>query len=297
MMHDYLEKFILFIKFELRLSDNSVKAYKNDLLKYISFIKNNLKNRKLDLINYEDVRKYIAFLSKNGQKPSSINRNISSIKKFHLYLFDNEILSSNPSELLESQKNRRNFPNTLSVDEIELIFNSVKIDTFIGLRDISILTLLYSCGIRVSELINLELSNIYFEEEYIKIIGKGKKERLVPVGVKARKNLLKYINMARNKIAKGSAKGYVYLSYRSKPLTRMAVFNIIKKYCILGEINKKVSPHTFRHSFATHMLEGGADLRIVQELLGHENINTTEIYTHLDRTYLKEVHKLCHPRG
>ena len=296
-MIDYANKFILFLKFDLRLSDNTVKSYNNDLNKYLNFLSKNKKIKSLDSIQYEDIRKYIVFLTKKNQRPSSINRNISSIKKFHLYLLDNEIISHNASELIESQKNRRNFPDTLSVHEIEKILNSIGNVSIIDIRDSSILALLYSSGIRVSELVNLELPNIFLDQDYIKIIGKGKKERLVPIGLKAKKKLIYYIEKSRKNINTIHSKGYIFLSYRSKQLTRMAIFNIIKKYTLLADISKKVSPHTFRHSFATHMLEGGADLRIVQELLGHENINTTEIYTHLDRTYLKEVHKLCHPRG
>ncbi len=296
-MIKHVDKFILFLKFDLRLSDNTVKSYNNDLNKYIEFLSKNKKIKSLNSVEYDDVRSYVTFLSKNKQRPSSINRNISSIKKFHLYLLDNEIVSNNPSDLIESQKNRRNFPDTLSVDEINKILDSVEGSSVVNIRDKSILSLLYSSGLRVSELVNLELSNIFLDQDYIKIIGKGKKERLVPIGLKAKKQLIRYIDKSRNNISSSYSKGYVFLSYRSKQLTRMAVFNIIKKYTTLSGISKKVSPHTFRHSFATHMLEGGADLRVVQELLGHENINTTEIYTHLDRTYLKEIHKLCHPRG
>ena len=296
-MQTKVEKFILFLKFDLRLSANTVVSYKNDLTKYISFLIEDKKISNLKSITYNNIRGYISYLTKNNNKASSVNRNISSIKKFHLYLFDQGITSDNPSELLESQKNKRNFPNTLSVIEIEQIFDSIETSSSIGLRDLSVLSLLYSSGIRASELINLEFSNIFFEEEYIKIMGKGKKERLVPLGDKAKKHLITYIENGRNKLNINKSKGCIFLSYRSKPLTRMALFNIIKKHCIAAGIDKKVSPHTFRHSFATHMLEGGADLRVVQELLGHENISTTEIYTHLDRTYLKEVHKLCHPRG
>ena len=296
-MIKYVDKFILFLKFDLRLSDNTVKSYNNDLNKYIEFLSDNKKIKSLNSVQYDDVRNYIAFLTKNKQRPSSINRNISSIKKFHLYLLDNEIVSNNPSDLIESQKNRRNFPDTLSVEEINKILDSIEGNSVIDIRDKSILSLLYSSGLRVSELVNLELSNIFLDQDYLKIIGKGKKERLVPIGLKAKKKLIYYIDKSRNNISSSYSKGYVFLSYRSKQLTRMAVFNIIKKYTVLSGISKKVSPHTFRHSFATHMLEGGADLRVVQELLGHENINTTEIYTHLDRTYLKEIHKLCHPRG
>ena len=296
-MNSYFKKFILFIRFDLRLSTNTVLSYQNDLQKYLSFLKNTKNINDIKLITYDYIRSYVSYLSKENQKPSSINRNISSIKKFHLYLFDNELTLNNPSELLESQKNIRNLPDILSVQEIEIILGSVKIDTNIGVRDLAILSLLYSSGIRVSELINLEFSNIFLDEEYIKILGKGKKERLVPIGLKAKVNLINYIKKHRKSTLPISSKGCIFLSYRSKPMTRMAVFNLIKKYSTIAGIRKKVSPHTFRHSFATHMLEGGADLRIVQEILGHENINTTEIYTHLDRTYLKEVHKLCHPRG
>tara|TARA_Y100001936_G_C16090063_1_gene685299 strand:+ start:4675 stop:5565 length:891 start_codon:yes stop_codon:yes gene_type:complete len=296
-MNNELKKFILFLKFELRLSTNTVYSYENDLNKYIIFLKDVKNINNIQSIDYNSIREYIAHLTKNNYKPSSVNRNISSIKKFHLYLFDNEISNSNPSELLESQKSRRHFPNTLSVLEIEQIFDIVKTETFIGVRDLAILSLLYSSGMRVSELINLEFSNLFLEEEYVKIMGKGKKERLVPIGLKAKQNLINYIEKARIRFTDNNSNGCIFLSYRSKPMTRMAIFNLIKKYCLLSGIDKQVSPHTFRHSFATHMLEGGADLRIVQEILGHENINTTEIYTHLDRTYLKEVHKLCHPRG
>ena len=295
-MDAFIHKFILFLKFDLRLSVNTVSAYENDLKNYIQFLSHNKNIRNINKIKFEHIREYIVFITKEGYKPSSVNRNISAIKKFHVFLLDNELTSDNPSELLESQKNRRNFPDTLSVNEIEEIFNVVNIDSLIGLRDLSILTLLYSTGMRVSELINLELSNIFLKEEYVKIMGKGKKERIVPMGLRAKKSLISYLNKNQD-IGKINNQGYVFLSYRSKKLTRMSIFNIIKKHCLLADIKKTVSPHTFRHSFATHMLEGGADLRIVQELLGHENISTTEIYTHLDRTYLKEVHKLCHPRG
>ncbi len=295
-MDNLLHKFILFLKFDLRLSINTVSAYENDLKNYIQFLSYNKNIKNINKIKFENIREYIVFITKEGYKPSSVNRNISAIKKFHIFLLDNELTSDNPSELLESQKNRRNFPDTLSVNEIESIFNVIDISSLIGLRDLSILTLLYSTGMRVSELINLELSNIFLKEEYVKIMCKGKKERIVPLGLIAKKSLVSYLNKNQD-IGKVNNQGYIYLSYRSKQLTRMSIFNIIKKYCLLADIKKTVSPHTFRHSFATHMLEGGADLRIVQELLGHENINTTEIYTHLDRTYLKEVHKLCHPRG
>ena len=295
-MDNLVHKFILFIKFDLRLSINTVSAYENDLKNYIHFLDKNKNIKDINQVRFEDIRKYVAFITKDGYKPSSVNRSISSIKKFHLFLMDNELTHKNPSELLESQKNRRNFPDTLSVHEIEFIFNAIDVSLLIGLRDLSMLTLLYSTGMRVSGLINLELSNIFLKEEYVKIMGKGKKERIVPLGLKAKNALVSYLNKNQD-IGKINNQGYIFLSYRSKQLTRMSIFNIIKKYCLLADTRKTVSPHTFRHSFATHMLEGGADLRIVQELLGHENINTTEIYTHLDRTYLKEVYKLCHPRG
>ena len=292
-MERFLEKFILHLKFELRFSDNTIKSYSYDLGKYFSFIKN--KNIDIFLIRDNDITDYIKFLTENKNKASSINRSISTIKKFHSYLEDNNIISHNPTLLIEAQKHRRVYPNTLTVDEIEKIITHIKIDSLMGFRDLSMITIMYSCGIRVSELINLEFSNLFLKNDYIKILGKGKKERLVPIGERAKINLVNYMNYRKkNKI---TSDGYVYLSYRNKQLTRMAINNIIKKYCFKSQIEKKISAHTFRHSFATHMLEGGADLRIVQEILGHENINTTEIYTHLDNIYLKEIHKQCHPRG
>ncbi len=296
-MNSLLKKFILYINFDLRLSSNTVQSYQSDLDKYIAFINDKYNINDINLISHAHIRKYIAHLTKTDHKPSSINRNISSIKKFHLYLFDNELSSNNPADLIESQKVIRDLPDTLSVYEIESILKAVTLTSLNGPRDMSILSLLYSSGIRVSELISLEFSNVFFNDDYIKIMGKGKKERLVPVGLKAKDNLVYYIKNHRKTSKLKSNAGVIFLSYRNKPLTRMAVFNIIKKYANIAGVEKNISPHTFRHSFATHMLEGGADLRVVQEILGHENINTTEIYTHLDRTYLKEVHKLHHPRG
>ena len=205
-MIKYVEKFILFLKFDLRLSGNTVQSYKNDLHNYIKYFSENTKIHSLDLISYDDIRKYIIFLTKQGYKPSSINRSISSIKKFHLYLLDNEITVGNPSDLIESQKNRRNFPDTLSVEEIENILNCIEGNSIIEIRDSAILSLLYSSGIRVSELINLQLSDIFLEEDYIKIIGKGNKERLVPIGGKAKKKLIYYIQKTRINLNKMSSK-------------------------------------------------------------------------------------------
>ena len=296
-MNSLLKKFILYINFDLRLSSNTVQSYQSDLDKYIGFINDRYNINDINLIVHTHIRKYIAHLTQTDHKPSSINRNISSIKKFHLYLFDNELSSNNPADLIESQKVIRDLPDTLSVHEIESILEAVTLTSLNGPRDMAILSLLYSSGIRVSELISLEFSNVFFNDDYIKIMGKGKKERLVPVGLRAKDNLVYYIKNHRKTSKLKSNAGVIFLSYRNKPLTRMAVFNIIKKYANIAGVEKNISPHTFRHSFATHMLEGGADLRVVQEILGHENINTTEIYTHLDRTYLKEVHKLHHPRG
>jgi len=296
-MNSFLKKFILFIKFDLRLSLNTVKSYENDLNKYVAYLSDNHNIKDVNKITYNLIRKYISSLTVLNHKPTSINRNISSIKKFHFYLYDNELSINNPADLIESQKIIRDLPDTLTVQEIDLILESVIFTSDTGHRDIAILSLLYSSGIRVSELVSLEFSNIFLDEDYIKIMGKGKKERLVPVGLKAKDNLVYYIKNHRKTSKLKSNAGVIFLSYRNKPLTRMAVFNIIKKYANIAGVEKNISPHTFRHSFATHMLEGGADLRVVQEILGHENINTTEIYTHLDRTYLKEVHKLHHPRG
>jgi len=241
---------------------------------------------------------YISNDSLVEKKTSSINRSISSIKNFFKYLINNNLIDKDPTVIIVPPKQIKKIPTILSVEEINLILDRLHTDKIIDIRDKSIISLLYSCGLRVSELINLTLTNLFIEDDVIKIFGKGNKERIVPFGFKAKKDVLKYINEVRPIYARRSnSKGILFLSNRGSLLSRKTIWNIIKNRIKETGIDKNVSPHTFRHSFASHLLEGGAGLRVVQELLGHSNISTTQIYTHLDKTYLKEIHKEFHPRG
>ena len=228
----------------------------------------------------------------------SLARNISSIRSFHRFIVEEDYSETDPSELLDAPKLRRKLPSVLTLPEIDSIFSCIDMSKDLGIRNRAMLELLYSSGLRVSELVNLELPRLHPEEGFLQVIGKGSKERLVPLGSSALKFVEMYLDHVRNKITpvKGS-EDFVFLNRRGKGLTRNMIFIIIKDLVRQAGIDKKVSPHTFRHSFATHLIEGGADLRAVQEMLGHESITTTEIYLHLDREYLKEVHRTFHPRN
>ena len=220
------------------------------------------------------------------------------MKSFHKYLFINKKCKLNTTNLFKSVKQKRKIPLTLNFEEINLILNKINIDKANSLRDKCIISTLYSCGLRVSELLSLSLTNINFDDNIIRVIGKGRKERIVPIGKKSKNDLLNYIENERPTLArKKNSKGYLFLSNRGNALSRKTTWNIVSKHSKMCFPNKNISPHTYRHSFASHLLEGGADLRIVQELLGHSSISTTQIYTHVDQTYLKEIHKQFHPRG
>ena len=243
------------------------------------------------------INKDVDFISKYSYS-SSINRKLSSLKTFHKYLYINKHSTIDPSNISKSVRTGKKIPVTLSVDEINLILDSIDTTKSNGLRDKSIISILYSCGLRVSELINMHLTNLYLNDNIVRVFGKGNKERLIPLGSKAMNDLILYLDQIRPKLSrKSDSKGIIYLSNRGKKLSRKTIWNLINIVSIKSNINKSISPHTFRHSFATHLLEGGADLRIVQELLGHSSISTTQIYTHIDKTYLKEIHKQFHPRG
>ena len=294
------KKYLAFLQFERNLSINTINSYWYDLEKYLIYMTDSYKITNLNQLKLDHIKAYIRAINSFSiaKESSSINRLISSIKNFHKYLFLNSITTKNPSKLLHTIKLKQHIPTVLSVDEINQIIESINIDEKNAIRNKSIIMLLYSSGLRVSELIDLKLTNLYFDDDIIKIFGKGSKERLVPIGGIAKNTLINYIDNERHKnCKKTNSNGSVFLSNRGKGLSRKTVWNIIKIISLSSGINKKISPHTFRHSFATHLLEGGADLRIVQALLGHESISTTQIYTLLDKTYLKEIHKEFHPRG
>ncbi|MAM64530.1 MAG: site-specific tyrosine recombinase XerD [Candidatus Marinimicrobia bacterium] len=286
------------LRVEKNLSTNSITSYKTDLKRYINFLFNKESIQDLNSIRQIHIRNFIRYLNDQNLSSASINRSFSSIRSYHKYLSGEEKISHNPTQLLDPPKISKKLPKVLSIQDVDVIINSVKLEESMGYRDKAILETLYSAGLRVSELCALEMNNILFDSAMLRVMGKGNKERYVPLGSKAIKLINDYCKYIRSLlINKKKTDGNVFLSKNGKKLTRMTIFNIMKKWTQISGINKDISPHTFRHSFATHLLEGGADLRAVQEMLGHSDISTTQIYTHLDNEYLKEVHRTFHPRA
>ena len=291
-----IKGFKSYLQIERSLSINSVQAYIRDVKKFANYaIPLELNELK---INREDISEFLNTLQNDNISARSQARIISGIKAFYKYLIIEDYIKHNPTELIESPKIGLKLPDTLSLIEIDKLIAAIDLSNKQGERNRAIIETLYSCGLRVSELTNLKLSNIYFNEGYIKVIGKGDKERLAPIGGKALKYLQIYINEVRNhQTIKKGHEDFVFLNNRGAKLTRVMIFLIIQKLTEEIGLKKKISPHTFRHSFATHLIEGGADLRAVQEMLGHESITTTEIYTHLDKEYLRSNIIQFHPRS
>ena len=291
-----IKGFKSYLQIERSLSDNSVQAYIRDVKKFANYaIPIELSELKVTRV---DISSFLAQINQEDISARSQARIISGIKAFYKYLIMEDYLKINPTELIESPKIGLKLPDTLSLIEIDKLIAAVDLSNKQGERNRAILETLYSCGLRVSELVNLQLSNIHFKEGYLKVTGKGDKERLAPIGGRAIKYLTIYINEVRNhqNIKKGN-EDFVFLNNRGAKLTRVMIFLIIQKLTERIGLKKKISPHTFRHSFATHLIEGGADLRAVQEMLGHESITTTEIYTHLDNEYLRSNIIQFHPRS
>ena len=291
-----IKEFKYYLKVERSLADNSVNAYIRDIRKLADFC-SKIKVDELN-ISVNEIREFVADLNSKNISARSQARIISGVKAFFKYLIIEDYITNDPTMLIENPKIGLKLPEVLSVDEIELIISSIDLSNKQGERNRAILETLYSCGLRVTELINLKISNINFKEGYIKVIGKGDKERLTPIGSNALKYISIYVNEVRihQKISKNH-EDFVFLNNRGSKLSRVMIFTLIKRIVDKVGIKKKVSPHTFRHSFATHLIEGGADLRAVQEMLGHESITTTEIYTHLDRDYLRSNIMQFHPRS
>ena len=294
----FLQEFENYMHLERSLSENTVAAYSHDVLKLKQFL--DISNPKDDplKVNITDLHNFIEYINELGMADYTQARIISGLKAFFKYLTFEDLISENPAEQLEAPKLGRKLPDTLSFPEIEQVLNAVDLSESNGTRDRCMLEVLYSSGLRVSELINLRISNTYFDIGFLRVIGKGSKERLVPIGRSAQKFLKIYLNEVRVHMdVKPESRDVVFLNRFGAGLSRISVFTMVKKQVALAGIKKKVSPHTFRHSFATHLIEGGADLRAVQEMLGHESITTTEIYTHLDRDFLSQTLKDFHPRG
>ena len=292
-----VQGFLLYLELERSLSANTINSYAFDLEKFRLFIE------ELDIKGFEDVHdthieKFLAQLKKE-YKASSTARLLSSLRQFYEYLIDTKSfnIKLNPLEFFDSPKLTRKLPDVLTIEEIEKILSLPDVNSPLGLRDKTILEIMYACGLRVSEVLTIKTSNVLYEDEVIRVIGKGSKERIVPIAASTLEWIKLYITNSRNTLAKPNSEDFLFLNWRGKALSRMAIWDIISKYSKMANIAKKIHPHIFRHSFATHLLEGGADLRSIQEMLGHADISTTQIYTHVDITYLKQVHKEFHPRG
>lgn len=294
----HVKQFRNYLKLERSLSLNTIEAYERDVLKLAQFLDMTKKKVSPLTLTPNHIQRFVEYLNELGVSPFSQSRIISGIKAFYKYLIFDELITKDPTALVEGPKLGRKLPDTLDFHEIERLLESIDLSKPEGARNRAMLEVLYSSGLRVSEIVNLKMSNIYFDIGFLRVTGKGNKERLVPIGREALKYLKIYLDEVRVHIP--IQKGYevfVFLNRRGRNLTRVMVFTIIKSLAASIGLKKNISPHTFRHSFATHLLEGGADLRAVQEMLGHESITTTEIYTHLDRDYLKQVIKEFHPRS
>lgn len=296
MWEGYKKGFRAYLQLEKSLSDNTVQAYLQDIEKlthYLLLIKSEKSPRQIEL---NDLEKFVKWISELGMTPSSQSRIISGIKNFYKYCLQEQIVTKDPTALLEAPKLKRSLPDVLSFDEIESIISAIDLSTPEGVRNKAVIETLYSCGLRVTELVNLKISCLYLDVGFIRVIGKGDKERLVPVGSSAVKHINLYKNNTRvHTPVKPGNEDILFLNRRGRKLSRVMIFMIIKELAKQAGITKNISPHTFRHSFATHLVEGGADLRAVQEMLGHESITTTEIYTHLDREYLRDTLQRFHP--
>ncbi|MFM7758204.1 MAG: site-specific tyrosine recombinase XerD [Crocinitomicaceae bacterium] len=292
----YIKDFVSYLKIEKGLSENSILAYSNDVEKLKEYC--NGISRVPETVNYNDLKLFIGELYDLGLSARSQARIISGIKQFFAYLVLENYISSDPSELLEQPKIGRKLPEVLTIEEIDTLIAAIDLSKDEGHRNRAILETLYSCGLRVSELVNLRFSDLYFDEGFIRVIGKGNKERLVPVSPQVEKEINLYTENIRKHldIKKGNEQ-VVFLNRRGSMLTRVMIFTIIKQLAEHIGLKKNISPHTFRHSFATHLIEGGANLRAIQEMLGHESITTTEIYTHLDQRYLRDAILSFHPRN
>jgi len=293
-----LKDFIYFLRVERNLAENTVASYTLDLQRYISYMEDVHGLSSVDRIEDGHIRAFLSSLTEVGLAANSVARNLSAIRMFHRFLLNEGQISKDVSELVDSPKLPKRLPKILDIPDIEDMIAVINTETDLGIRDRAMLELLYGCGLRISELLDLRLPSILMQQGFLRIFGKGNKERMVPAGEEALAWLKKYITYSRSVLARKSLESgdTVFLNRSGRPLSRMGIWKILQQYARAARIDKMVSPHVFRHSFATHLLEGGADLRAVQEMLGHSSISTTQIYTHLDRSYLKEIHKSFHPR-
>ena len=292
-----LSRYIRHLALEKGLADNTLLSYENDLSRYIIYLQDK-KIKGTDQITPLILQAYIGTLYDLGLAGSSMARNFSAIRGFHQYLVSNQLCDSDPSELLETPRLSRKLPKVLSLQEVVAILNQPDTESILGIRDRAMLEVLYGCGLRVSELLTLRINHLYLNDSIIRIHGKGSKERFTPIGEEAIHWLKIYLSRSRSQLSKGTtSKNIVFLNQRGIPMTRMGFWKILRKYVVSAQVEQDVHPHTFRHCFATHLLDNGADLRSVQELLGHADISTTQIYTHVSHQQLAKIYKKYHPRS
>ncbi len=292
-----IDDFRIFIRLERSLSDNSLSAYTADVQKFRTFIESGYPGLAPADVKLEHLREFMNTLSAVGIGARSQARIVSGIRSFYRYLLLNDIIESDPTKLLDLPRTGRKLPEVLSVAEIETMLGSIDLSKPFGLRNKTVIEIMYGCGLRVSELVGLGITDLYLKQGFVRITGKGDKQRLVPIGGEASKSLGLYLDERRTLPVSKGHENVVFLNRLGKRLTRVMIFSIVKDIALRSGIKKNISPHTFRHSFASHLIDGGADLRAVQEMLGHESILTTEIYTHLDREYLRDAIIRFHPRS
>ncbi|KPJ59645.1 MAG: hypothetical protein AMJ46_10435 [Latescibacteria bacterium DG_63] len=295
-MGQTIQEFREYLLLERRLTPNTVSSYAGDVERFLQFLATS-KGKSAGEAKREHVAAYVSRLSKRGFDPSSVARNLSSLRAFYSYLITSGCTEEDPTELMERPRLWKRLPQTLSVDEVTKLLTQPDCSTTLGLRDRAMMEFMYATGCRVSELLAATLDSVDLEERHFRCLGKGGKERLVPIGSHACRILDTYLKKGRPKLARGRASGLLFLNARGQKLSRMGFWKILRKHCLQARLRIRPSPHVLRHSFATHLLEGGADLRVVQELLGHSSISTTQIYTQLDREYLRNVHSRFHPRA
>lgn len=297
-MKDRLQDFIHYMTVERGLAHNTIVAYKRDLSRYIQWIQKKEKVQTLESVSREHIISFLGKLKNEGTSVQTLARNLSSIRSFHQYLLREQIVAQDPSAHIETPKQERNLPKVLSFSEVEKLLDTPNVTTVFGIRDRAMLELLYGTGIRVSELTQMDLNDLHLTMGFIRCLGKGNKERIIPIGEKATEAIQHYLREARPKLRNLKHRSdAIFLNHHGKRLSRQGFWKIVKKYALEANIQKKLSPHMFRHSFATHLLESGADLRAVQEMLGHSDISTTQIYTQVTQTRLKEIYTKYHPRA
>lgn len=296
-MNNLITEFCHYLASEKMRSMNTINSYRSDLENYVYFLENKLLIDDIKHVTIDDVKKYFAYMKKMGYTATSMSRELSSIRSFHKFLHLEGIVKENVTTSISTPKKDKKLPTVLSIEEVMKILSLLNDDGPYNARNHAMIEVMYACGLRVSELVNLKISELHLTSKMISTTGKGTKERLIPINDYASKVLKNYIIEHRPKLVKKGGSNFVFLNNHGEPISRQSFFILIKKLCAEAGIEKEISPHTLRHSFATHLLEAGTDLRLIQEMLGHEDISTTQIYTHLSKQKIKDVYKTSHPRG